>query len=768
MKRNLIYLILAFLACIQSVYAQISTNEHPVSIQKGINNLVKDKTKSTIDLPVPDIKKIIHDDSLFQEKNPYGFQRTSIPIPIEIDINRDGVWSTLEDGGKLWQMEVHAEKALALDFVFSKFWLPKDGKFFIFNPETKETIGAITSKYILGDKINPHKFSTGIVKGNRVILEYFQPSKEKELPIIKGERAYYSYVCPWCSSCSSEVNINCAEGSNWQLEKNAVALVYRRFNQGGGWCSGFLVNNTQNNKSPLFLTANHCLIYDMTNDGGYLEEKDANGDSDLSDWVFYWGYELPDCGGSTQPSYRTTTGAILRANNTNSDFALLQLQQDPSNISDFIPYYLGWDVSGSSGTGGVCIHHPNGDVKKISTYECTPQTVSFNNNFHYYYWGVQWVQTANGHGITEAGSSGSPLINSDHNVIGQLAGSHQLDCSNLSGTSKYGKLSISWTGLGTSYSYRRLHDWLDPIGTGQTTLSSLDPIYISEGSYVQGPTSYHVVNLPSGYSVTWSLGGYVAAFLNVQQNTPSSNQCTLTFRSGDHDSAGGQLIANIYKGSTLVRTISKTICVINNLHATYSQEACGYYGVSHPAIPTTQMNPDIFYFVHQGCTVTLTCSYFKYFNLSWGSGFQPTDYFFNTNTVTFVLPLGSGGIPCYLNLKDDTGQICFQLKFFSASGNGNLTSNNISIQQTDHLLNVSLVDVKSKKYLDSKNVDSMDNFNNLNWTLEVYNGVTTEKVYGQAITGSSYNIDVSSWKKGLYIIRVVIGDEILNKKITIK
>lgn len=48
-------------------------------------------------------------------------------IPVAIDINRDGIWSTLEDGGRLWQMEIHAEKALALDFVFSKFWLPKKG-----------------------------------------------------------------------------------------------------------------------------------------------------------------------------------------------------------------------------------------------------------------------------------------------------------------------------------------------------------------------------------------------------------------------------------------------------------------------------------------------------------------------------------------------------------------------------------------------------------------------------------------------------------------
>ena len=86
------------------------------------------------------------------------------------------------------------------------------------------------------------------------------------------------------------------------------------------------------------------------------------GEATFPDWVFYWGYERPSCK-TGEPIERSTTGAEVIANG-DADFALLRLKQDPRNLIGFNPYYLGWDRSGNSGTGGVGIHHPSGDVKK--------------------------------------------------------------------------------------------------------------------------------------------------------------------------------------------------------------------------------------------------------------------------------------------------------------------------------------------------------------------------------------------------------------------
>lgn len=422
-------------------YSQITTNEQPISVQKGLDEITKNtitKSSSFIDLPIPDMD-IVYSEDAEREKDYTVSQRTAVPIHVSLNLHQDGIWTSLKDGGKIWQLCIRAKDAKAIDFVFDKFWLPDGGKFFIFNPVTKETIGAVTSQYLRGNKAVPNRLSTGIVKGDLVVLEYYQPKEVNEAPIISISKVYYSYrdVPAFNNSCSYNVNVNCSEGNNWQREKRAVALVNRKFDQGSVWGSGFLVNNIQNNFSPLFITANHCLKYENI-------IKDAIDDPDLSDWVFYWGYETSNCISSMPPIYinKTTIGATVLANNNDyADFALLQLTQTPWDLTNYLPYHLGWDCSGNSGTGGVCIHHPKHDVKKISTHNMTPNTTSYQSS-PYVLWGVQWISTPNGHCITEPGSSGSPLINNNHKVIGQLKGG-DATCDELTNTEHFGKFSVS-------------------------------------------------------------------------------------------------------------------------------------------------------------------------------------------------------------------------------------------------------------------------------------------------------------------------------------
>ena len=111
----------AIFASTQFVYPQITTNEQPISIQRGLDNLVKGLPVNGF---VPNLKKVLREDSILQEMNPNGLRRTAVPIATSLDMNREGIWTNLNDGGKICQLEICADKALALDFVFSKFWLP--------------------------------------------------------------------------------------------------------------------------------------------------------------------------------------------------------------------------------------------------------------------------------------------------------------------------------------------------------------------------------------------------------------------------------------------------------------------------------------------------------------------------------------------------------------------------------------------------------------------------------------------------------------------
>jgi len=257
------------------------------------------------------------------------------------------------------------------------------------------------------------------------------------------------------------------------LEKNAVALILVN---GYRYCTGSLVNTTANDFRPLFLTADHCL-------GGWAQSKkyDALEDANLSHWSFYWHYESKWCS-NNKPTTRSTSGAVVKANSDITDFALLQLTENPLNKSGVTPYYLGWDATGNTGgSGGVCIHHPAGDIKKIATHNITPPNSSNCMDFEsgyggYYYnsnfWRVNWRATTNGHSVTEGGSSGSPLLNSNYHVIGQLFGAGMYcanpDCSNPpADIANYGKFSVSWNWFSTIE--RQLKHWLDPNNTGALT-----------------------------------------------------------------------------------------------------------------------------------------------------------------------------------------------------------------------------------------------------------------------------------------------------------
>ncbi len=297
---------------------QISTNEVPY----GLSTKEMASMRNVVELKIPDMQKVIREDS--SNDNNGWLERISVPIPVKFNIEDNGEWSELSDGGSLWRLTVSATGAKSLDFVFSQFWLPKGGKFFIYNPETKESIGAITSQFLEGNIDTPSDFSTGIILGDKMTLEYYQPKSIREKPIINISSVYYGYryvgyYRNFNASGDCQVNINCPEGDNWQKEKEAVARIYVKTPTGGGWCSGSLVNNTANNLEPLFLTANHCL-------DGYF---DALGNDDLSKWIFYWHYEHPTCSDSNiEPPIYSTVGAKIKANNSISDFALLKLKQD--------------------------------------------------------------------------------------------------------------------------------------------------------------------------------------------------------------------------------------------------------------------------------------------------------------------------------------------------------------------------------------------------------------------------------------------------------
>ncbi len=439
-------------------FSQISQDAIPISFTQTLS-----KEVPNVEIIPPNINALeIEDDENALKGKPY---RYAVQVDTDIDASKDGLWESLENDIRVWRINIKSEGAQALGLYYSAFWIPSNGQLFVYNSDKTKLLGAYTSS-------NNHEsgvFANEIIEDNQLTLEYIQ--KGEGSPIIKIDQVSYAYRSIKTSKISSgfgdsescQVNVNCSpEGDNWQDVKRAICRISIKIGGNSYWCSGSFINNTAQNCKPYVLTADHCTFDDDNN--AYATENDMN------QWLFYFNYEASECENpNSSPSSNTMTGCSKISNSSatgsisnTSDFHLVQLNNDIPY--DYGLFAAGWNRANSASTNGVGIHHPAGDIKKISRY--TQSTTSSG-----YDWRVKWSSTNNGHGVTEGGSSGSPLLNANKQIIGDLSTGSSA-CSPaflLNGSDYYGKFSYSWDQNGNS-SNRQLKPWLDPNNSGIISL----------------------------------------------------------------------------------------------------------------------------------------------------------------------------------------------------------------------------------------------------------------------------------------------------------
>ncbi len=190
--------------------------------------------------------------------------------------------------------------------------------------------------------------------------------------------------------------------------------------------------------------------------------------SDRQQWVFYFNYQASTCSGNSSGS-NSITGCVLKARDgsyadAGSDFDLVEFNNSIPDYYDV--YYNGWNRTNSNedAGNGVGIHHPAGDIKKISTYDTPLQPSTFWNGLPSH-WKLLWAETVNGKSIMQGGSSGSPVFDSNGLIMGDLTGGYTSNSCENPSPAYYGKLSYSWDQNGTVPS-SQLKPWLDPNNTG--------------------------------------------------------------------------------------------------------------------------------------------------------------------------------------------------------------------------------------------------------------------------------------------------------------
>jgi hypothetical protein len=215
------------------------------------------------------------------------------------------------------------------------------------------------------------------------------------------------------ASGSCEVDMACVSSPSAALLAAARSVAKMIFTSSGSsyLCTGTLLNDADaGTQVPYFMTANHCINRQV--EAGTLNT--------------YWFYDAASCDSLAVPAYTLLSGgAVLLVNRPELDSTLLRLANSaPANA-----FFSGYDANALALQATFTIvHHPAGDVKKVSQGRVTGFTTAGEIP------GLAGGFTTVGYTFasTEGGSSGGALLtlaNGQYYLRGTLYGG-AASCSN--------------------------------------------------------------------------------------------------------------------------------------------------------------------------------------------------------------------------------------------------------------------------------------------------------------------------------------------------
>ncbi len=543
---------------------------HPLQPQDMVQKLL---------LPSLDIDALLKEDTVRPFEEPPLPPRYAIPNQVKITTNDAGMWEAMDRNNSVWRLRISSPGAVSLNFGITDFHLPEGGRLFLYSADMRMVIRPFTA----ADNSELGELWTPPVAGEEAVIELVVPNharRDVRFTIGSINIGYREFALPanvrknddgGLASGSCNVDVVCPEAAGWEDQIQSVGVISTG---GSTFCTGYMVNNTAQDRTPFFMTANHCGV----NSGN------------AASLVVFWNYQNSWCrpigsaasGSAGDGSLGTfSTGSTFRASSSASDFTLVQLVANPDPAWGVT--YAGWDRTPGeyNPPSGACIHHPSTDEKRIAFYDIAvrPDRPSHGSswpcstfpgpgaNTHIrVYWSL---------GVTEPGSSGSPLFDNNRRVIGQLHGGPAACGSTGDSMSDcYGRFSVSWTGGGTSST--RLSDWLDPSNTGAMNVDtlgrglSISPsgtvmhIGVVGGPFNPASTPYVVSNtsgLSANYNISIVGGGSAPISLNGGAGPLSGsipNNGTFNFTVAP-TAAALSLTAGVYSTDVLIQDTTNNI-----------------------------------------------------------------------------------------------------------------------------------------------------------------------------------------------------------------
>jgi len=373
------------------------------------------------------------------------------PIYTDLYPDNSGQW-TETPSGRIWRLGIRSSNAYSI-YITMHYELLPGTRMFVYGPGYQDLHGAFTNR----NNNSAQVLSIAPVRGNRLIIELNVPAFQNSFGEIKITKVYHDYFNifkdPALQGLKSSMvdgcdeDINCSNGKYWQTEKRSVCkIIYN-----GGMGTGTLIGNTSGNSTPFILSAYHIIS---------TAEIAAEA-------LFLFNYETTSCQGELTTKFQSLSGATLLSTTDHQlDFTLMKPYKRPP--PSYQPFYAGWDATNMICQNGICIHHPYGNSKQIAIEYHTIESEDIGEDFDA---NSTWKISHWELGTTELGSSGAPLFNEQHRIIGTLTGGRST-CG-YPYDDYFTKFGVCWDTYPDSSN--QLKYWLDSAQTGQLVLDGYDP-----------------------------------------------------------------------------------------------------------------------------------------------------------------------------------------------------------------------------------------------------------------------------------------------------
>ena len=187
-----------------------------------------------------------------------GPNQIGINRSVEVSPNTRAQKFVNPDGSQLTVLIIKSSGASAIGVHFRNFALADGEEVYVYDAANDSIVfGPFTEKGPWGSG----EFWSGTVDGDTIVIEFYKRTDESGQGFEISEISHILAELDWRLRSNEpevlncEVDASCFAGS----EKNAVGRIVFNTNGGEYLCTGTLLNDSAQDETPYFLTANHCV-----------------------------------------------------------------------------------------------------------------------------------------------------------------------------------------------------------------------------------------------------------------------------------------------------------------------------------------------------------------------------------------------------------------------------------------------------------------------------------------------------------------------------